>query len=265
LQQAHLDLDEATGKLERFRHARQSGATDSGGDPAFPALGMFESTSFPGRLMVQLAQLQQELIELQAKPRANETQIKTNREQFELLERMISSNLESTLAEKQKTYQARLAAINGLEDRLNGLHQREKEWTDLKRRVDVAEGAFMFFEKKLEEAAATAAMERQHLGNVEVIAKDLDPLRPVGIRKLTLLVIGASVGLLAALAFASVVEFFDHRIYDAKTLDESMNLPVLAVIPVIGGRRGRLWSNAKTIQVARGVVAPRGPGERDEA
>jgi hypothetical protein len=90
---------------------------------------------------------------------------------------------------------------------------------------------YLFYEQKLEEAHAAAALERSHVGNAVVIERAMDPLAPTGLRKTTLLGICLGVTLLVALAWISVLEFFDHRIYSAEELERELGAPVLAVVP----------------------------------
>ncbi|MCP4589396.1 MAG: hypothetical protein GY842_01500 [bacterium] len=238
---AEVHQEIASAKLQRFSQELESHETD------FAALGDFDRESFLGSIMLQLADLQRQLAFLKLEPVANSELMRANREHFAVLTEMIASNLRTRLAESEKT----CAAWRGMEDelrqRLSSLHEREMEWRALRRSVTVVEGTYLYYEQKHEEATATAAMEREKVGNVEVIEHAIAPFAPSGIRKLKLLVIALGAGLLAALAWASVLEFFDHRVYDVDTVEARLGAPVIAVLPLTKGRYRRILSKDGTV------------------
>jgi len=94
-------------------------------------------------------------------------------------------------------------------------------------------------------------MLEKHVGNVEIIEHGIDPLKPSGLRRQTFLLIAAGAGLLAALAWISVLEFFDHRVYEAEDLQARLGAPVVAVIPVMKGRRRTIWSKEQTVMTTK--------------
>jgi len=223
-------------------------------EPDFASLGAFDQESFPGSLMLQLADLQKQLEALKMAPVANAELIQTNRKQFDLLVNMVASNLRSTLTEAEKTAEERKATLAAHEERLKALHHREMQWRSLKRQSQVLEGTYLFYQKKLEEASATAAMEQKKVGNVETIEHAIDPLKPAGIRKLMVLAMAVAFGLVAGLGWVAVLEFFDHRIYEARAVESRLGAPVMAVLPLVRSRR-------RSVRMREGLVTA-GSGRR---
>jgi uncharacterized protein involved in exopolysaccharide biosynthesis len=202
-------------------------------EPDFAALGTFDVSKFPESLMLQLADLRKEREALKLAPLAESAALEKNRKQFGVFMDLLASHLRAALAQADQTRNARKDELAQAQARLDGLHQARMKWNDLKRDAKVLENRFLFYQNKLEQSAATAAMERQRVGNVEIIEHGMDPLAPTGMRKVTLLGMSLVMGLLAALAYASILEFFDHRIYETRSLEHRLNAPVLGVIPAM--------------------------------
>ncbi len=231
----------ATANVERFQREMRAKQVD------FASLGAFDRESFPGAMMLRLADLEEQLAVLNLTPTSNSELIRANRERFHLLVGMIASNLETRLAAAQKTRDAWRTMLDETEGRLSALHARETEWKALRRDVDVAERDYIYYKQKREEAATALAMQRQKVGNVEIIEHAIAPLAPAGIRKIKLLGMALAFGIVAALAWASLAEFFDHHIYDVSTVESRLGAPVIGVIPITTGRRRRLWSTDRTV------------------
>ncbi|MBI2527812.1 MAG: hypothetical protein HYV93_17740 [Candidatus Rokubacteria bacterium] len=228
--QAKLDLDEATAKVQRFEPEVKKG------EPNFAALGAFKRDAFPHTLLLQLADLQKERERLRMTDLDGGLRIQNNRSQFELLLGMLMSNLRSVRAEAQAEYWARIATADALQARVRALHGREAQWTALKRKIKVLEEAYIFYRKKLEESSADATLRGRNIGNVVVAERAMDPFQAVGARKSTLLSLAAVMAVLAALAWVAVAEAFDYGAYTATALEEFMGAPVIAVVPAAGGR-----------------------------
>lgn len=199
-------------------------------DPNFGVLGDFDRDSFPQTILRQLADLQKEREKLRMTDLDTSERVVNNRKQFHVLADMLAANLRSTTAEKQADYDLRKAAFASLEDQLTALHSKQMEWAALKRKSDEAQGIYTFYRRKLEETSASDALEKNRVTNVAVIEPPMDPLQPDGMRKTTLLSIAMGFGVLAALAWISVAEFFDHRVYTIDQLVQHIKAPVLAVV-----------------------------------
>ena len=229
--EAEIAREEAASKTRRFEAEVKSG------EPNLAAVGAFAPNSFPDSLLQQLAALEKEreilrMTELDAGPR-----IQNNRSQFKAVVAMLGANLRSALAEKQSVYEARQRALATSQAKLRSLQEKENEWGELKRRIRILEENYLLYRKKLDEATAAAAMEQKRIGNVVIIAHAVDPVAPVGTRKMNLLSLALVAAVFAALAWIAVAEFFDNRVFSAEVLEQRLGAPVLGVVPVVKPRR----------------------------
>ncbi|MEK7750416.1 MAG: Wzz/FepE/Etk N-terminal domain-containing protein [Acidobacteriota bacterium] len=236
LSEAEIALEEALAKTRRFDAEMKSS------DPNLAAVGAFAPNSFPDTLLQQLAALEREremlrMTELDAGPR-----IQNNRSQFKAVLGMLGANLRATLAEKQSVFQAHRQALAACQAKLRSLQEKETEWGAIKRRIRILEENYLLYRRKLEDTTAAAAMEQKRIGNVVVIAHAVDPVVPVGTRKMTLLGLALMAGVFTALAWAAVAEFFDNRVYSAEALEQRLGAPVLGVVPAARPRR---WSRKR--------------------
>ncbi|HEV2446178.1 MAG TPA: hypothetical protein VGS58_09660, partial [Candidatus Sulfopaludibacter sp.] len=200
-------------------------------DPELSGVAEFGYENFQQSVIRQLADLQREREKLRMTELDTGDRIQNNRQQFDRMARMLSANLHTALAEKEQQTALRKQAYDGLQQQLKLLHDKQTEWTDLKRHTQDGEVAYQLFRRKLDEAAADDAMQQQEIGNVAVIERASDPLSPGGMRKTTLLMLAALASVLAALVWVTIAEFFDHGIYTAEALQLEIGAPVFAAIP----------------------------------
>lgn len=224
LRDAQVSFDEANSKVQTLDAELKKP------DPNFGALGDFDRDSFPQAILRQLADLQKDREKLRMTDLDTSERVVNNRKQFHVLADMLAANLRSTMAEKQSDYELRKTALASLENQLTVLHSKQMEWGTLKRKGDEAQGVYNFYRQKLEETSASEILAKNRVTNVAVIEPPMDPLQPVGMRKTILLAISMGFGILAALAWISIAEFFDHRVYTIDQLAENVKAPVLAVV-----------------------------------
>jgi uncharacterized protein involved in exopolysaccharide biosynthesis len=207
-------------------------------EPNLGALGDFERDSFPNSILRQIAQLQQEREALRMTQLDAGERIQNNRQQLTVLVRMLAANLRTTHAVKKADLSAREQSLAGLQSQLRSLHDKQMGWISMHRDSGAKEEALQFYRRKLEEATAADALERNRIGNVIVIQPAVDLLQPVGLRKTLLFSLAALATLLAALVWVCVLEMFDHRIYKSGQLEAQLGVPVFAMIPA--GRLPRM-------------------------
>ena len=228
LKEAEVELGQAAFKVQRLDEEL------SRKEPNFGALGGFESDSFQQGILAELAGLEKEREQLRLTELDRSDRVRNNRSQFEALGDLLAANLRSVLAEKQRTYETRMASVVELQSDLDEFHGQQMSWGALKRRARNLENDHLFYRNKLEESIATdAALAQETISNVTVIEHAMDPLAPAGMRKLFLLGLSSMAAAFAALAFVSVAEFFDHRIYTPEALERSLGTTVIAVLPVV--------------------------------
>jgi succinoglycan biosynthesis transport protein ExoP len=231
--QAGIVMEEARAKLTRVT------AELSKPEPDFAALGEFPQGSFSDAVMQQLSGIIRQREQLRMTEFETGVRLENLRKQFRLLLDDVVSNVRAAAAERTAAYETRVRALTGMRAELTQLHGTELGWTDLQRRVTMAEAAYAKYSAKAQETAGLAELETRHIGNVVVIEHATDPLRPAGTRKLTLLATALAVVFLAALAWVAVAEFFDHRIYSTELLEGLVGVPAIGAIPASRAARVR--------------------------
>lgn len=243
---AQTELDKA--ELERAESARKVQLLESEirkPEPNFAALGEFDKDSFNSSILLQLATLQKEREQLRLTELDQGARIRNNRQQFQELLRLARSNLQSVLLERENRVKSRAERRGNLAADLQRIQDRHMAWTALKRKISMLEANYLFYSKKLEEAAADAAVAGANVSNVVVVDSAVDPVLPVGMAKTTLLGLAFAAAILAALCWITVLEFFDHRIHTPEDLEKSVGAPLFAAAPLVK-RRELDWPSPET-------------------
>ena len=228
LKEDRQELKALNDKLETLKVIHNSS------DASFASLGAFPQQSFAANLMSELAKIEDDRIRLSmAAGGGNQRSVSENNQRFDATLRLLKSNIESTTAEKNSVVKERSITLKETRKELEALHEHKTTWQDLSRRSDLLESDYKLYRKDLEEASATSSMQNEHISNVKIIQHPLDPIRPAGIRKLYLICIAAVLSAFFAIAWASLAEFFDHRIYSTDQLAKHLGVPVAGVIPRI--------------------------------
>jgi capsular polysaccharide biosynthesis protein len=139
--------------------------------------------------------------------------------------------------------------------------QREQELLTLQRDYDnIKESYNSLLNRKLE-AEISVNMEKKQKGEqFQIIDYAVLPKKPVSpdLKKLFLLSVAASLGLGAGLIF--LIDFTNTALKDPRDYESQLGLAVLAVIPKLQSRRGKMWhwvNNALTtvgLAVAAGLA-----------
>jgi uncharacterized protein involved in exopolysaccharide biosynthesis len=226
LEGAEREWNRAKFKVEQLEGMLTGSKVDLAG------LGEFAPETFPKNLLDRLTTLEMEREILKLSDADDSARVKTNRSQWRIVVDLIASNLRSALAEREADLMVLRGQRRDLESELDQLHARQSQWRGLQRDVSSMEESFSFYVRKLEESTAQAQRDEQIAGSAAVIQSAIDPLMPSGIRKTYLILAAGLLSLIAALAWAAICEFFDHRIYSADVLEEHLASPVLAVVPL---------------------------------
>jgi uncharacterized protein involved in exopolysaccharide biosynthesis len=200
-------------------------------EPNFARIAEFGHEGFQQSTVNQLAELQREREKLRLTELDSGDKIRNNRQQAQALATMLAGNLRTAYAEVAQQTEIRRKAYESLNDQLKLLHEKEAQWTQLKRNERDYEDDYLLFRKKLEESRANAGMELLQISNVAVIERASDPLMPSGMRKTTILGLALLGAVLAALSWVTIAEFFDNRIYRIEELEKIVPVRVLAAIP----------------------------------
>jgi uncharacterized protein involved in exopolysaccharide biosynthesis len=148
------------------------------------------------------------------------------RAQIESLDRQIAfkTSEEQRLRASIADYQARLEAVPGI----------ESEWVALTRDYDTLQTGYKNLLQKSEESKVAADLERRQGGEqFRVLEAARRPSRPIA--PMPLLINGGGLAGGAILGFAIVALMFlkDHTLRTERDVLEALNLPVLAVVPLI--------------------------------
>jgi uncharacterized protein involved in exopolysaccharide biosynthesis len=236
LREAAYKRDQAADKVKRLEHELQQA------EPDVAIFGVFDEASLSQRLVQELTDLQKEREQLRLTDLDSSPRISNNRARFRTLLGMVASNLRSTAREMEESLQARLRARNQLSERLEKLHNLEMEWEALTRKRRLDEETFLIARKKHQDSATESALDASSVGNVSVIERAIDPMKPVGMRKSTMLGLALVLAIFSALAWVSLAEFFDHGIYQADFLERMTGAPTFATLPRLTRKKRMLES-----------------------
>ena len=204
------------------------------GDVSFASLGAFPQRSFAANLMSELAKIEDDRIRLEmAAGGGNQRSVSENTKRFNATLGLLKSNIETTAAEKESVFKGRATALKDTRKSLAGLHEYKTAWRDLLRRSKLLEADYKLYRQELEEASATSLMQDKRISNVKIIQHPLEPIRAAGIRKLYLIIIAAVLSSFFAISWASLTEFFDHRVYRTDQVVKHLGAPVAGVVPRI--------------------------------
>jgi succinoglycan biosynthesis transport protein ExoP len=87
--------------------------------------------------------------------------------------------------------------------------------------------------KRLKETGLSQGLDSS---NVRIVEPAIAPIRPIKPRKAMNLAIGIVLGLGTGLALAFFVEYMDDSIRAPEHVEQTIGVPVFALIPVIPGR-----------------------------
>ncbi len=117
------------------------------------------------------------------------------------------------------------------ETRLQGLNLRSFKKSDLERERAINEEAYLFYQKKAQEAEINAVLSQANTPRINLIEAPHANTRPVNIRWAHDLFTLACVSLLAALGIVFALEILQPRIRSAEAFQHRFGLPVLAQLP----------------------------------
>jgi len=219
-----VELSALSDKLATLRALRASG------DPDFGRLGVFAQGSFAADRMAELAQLRKEQIRIESAAGGQDQRtLDENRRRFNATLALLESSLGSMISDGKATQAGHREALNAVDREIAALQGKETAWRDLRRRSELVENEYKFYRHEVEAASTTSSMQRQQISNVKIIQHPTDPLQPAGTRKLYLLMLAAFLCACAALAWASLAEFLDHRVYTTSQVAAATRAPIAGV------------------------------------
>lgn len=197
----------------------------------FLGLGEFEEGAYVATLILDHSELTRERNGLEGAGANAQVKIKNLDRERESLANMIIDYIRSAETERRASYESLKESFDEQSQALENLTVLGNEWSNLTRQLEITEKDYRFYEAKFEEAVAVAAMQEEKIGNVVVIQRAVPPMQPLGPGRLKLLMVGMIFTGFAAVAWAAVREFFDHRVYTERELAHYTEVPVISVIP----------------------------------
>ena len=223
-QEAQIAQQQVETRIAAF--AKEAGKPD----PAFVVLGSGEKDTLIGDLLIQLATLERERERLRLTDLDTSPRIENNRAQFQEVLEMATKHLNAVLDQRKRETMERSVALRGLQSRLAAVHSLGIDQTRLKRNIAKGEIEYMALSKRYNEARATSELDQSKIGQVAVISRAVDPMMPAGTPKFYLLLAALIGGILLALLWITLAEFFDDGIYTASALENKLHAPVILTV-----------------------------------
>jgi uncharacterized protein involved in exopolysaccharide biosynthesis len=127
------------------------------------------------------------------------------------------------LDSQQEAARLELAQLNNTEVRMVGL-QRE---------LSLLEGKYRKYAENLEQTRIDQALLNNRISNISVVQAPMSFPQPVRPRKALNIALGIFLGVFGGIALAFFSEYLDHSLKTPKDVEEKLNLPSLASIPVL--------------------------------
>lgn len=146
--------------------------------------------------------------------------------EIESLDRQIATQEaeEKRMRQEISGYQSRLEAVPGI----------ESEWVALTRDYDTLQASYRTLLSKSENSKMAASLERQEIGEqFGLLDPPRIPLKPKSPNRLKLNGMGAAIGLGLGLALVGLLEIGNSTMKTEAELMGTINLPVLALLPLV--------------------------------
>jgi uncharacterized protein involved in exopolysaccharide biosynthesis len=122
--------------------------------------------------------------------------------------------------------------LDELQVKLENLNQVELELRQLEQGIEVDRENYRLYLTKVEESRISEAMDSEKIASVSLIGPARPPRKPVSPKILLNLLIGIFLGIFGSLTLALFREYLDDRIEKIEDVENELQLPVLASIPI---------------------------------
>jgi uncharacterized protein involved in exopolysaccharide biosynthesis len=177
---------------------------------------------------------------------ARQSQIRTLRGQISTIDIQLARNdaQDKQLRQVLASYQAKVDAAPA----------RESELTELTRDYTTLQQSYQSLLARRQNSKIAANLERQQVGEqFKVLDPPRVPERPFSPNRLRLNGVGAVGGLMIGLALVCVLEYRDRSIKTADEFMRVLNLPVLALIPLMQSEREAQTRRRRKLLTVMGV------------
>ena len=104
----------------------------------------------------------------------------------------------------------------------------------LQQQVDVNRQNYRLYLTKFEESRISEAMDSEKITNVSVFEPARAPREPVSPKKMLNLILAIFLGAFGGLGLAFFMEYLDDKIEKIEDVEDTLGLPVLASVPILG-------------------------------
>lgn len=211
-------------------------------------------------LNARLAELRQELAQLNVEYQPTHPRVARVREQIAEAERQLALAKRRILANLEAEYKAAVRRESDLRaalerQRAETLRQNERaiELSLRKREVEVTTQLYEGLLEKLNDVKLLSTLTTT---NVQVLDKAEVPLRPARPRKLFNIGLSVLIGLVLGVGLALFVEYLDNTVKSAEDVDRLLGLPVLGLVPALESLERKRWSALPRVHRARAEGRP---------
>ncbi len=252
LDAARLDVQLAQTALDQLKAAETAGQDELA---AF-AVAQY-GNALQQTLAGDLAAASSRLLAAQTTLNPQDVNIRRMQASIKALSQALAQQLEATAEQRRRQLEMRESQRETIERELETLQAAIGRWVELKRETASALRAYEYNDGKLNEARSVAALEAARIGNVVVAQSAFEQATPIGVRKSMMLIVAAVGGLILALTWVVLREFFDHRLKTPADVQRWLGLRLLATVPVdkAGLQAGRRPGEAADAEFARVAAA----------
>lgn len=136
----------------------------------------------------------------------------------------------TSLQAKSSILKEQLTNSRGQLDKLN---EAEVQLDQLEREVKIRKSNYQKYSESLEQARIDQALEMQKISNITVVQPASLPVRSIWPKTKVNLAVGILLGLIGGLGLAFLSEFLDHTFKKPEDVEERLQIPVLASLPVL--------------------------------
>jgi uncharacterized protein involved in exopolysaccharide biosynthesis len=231
LAEADTAVQAATLELGLARTAMdQLQAAQANGDETLAGVALL-GNALQQSLATELATLGARSAGSQTTLNPQDVNVRRQRAEIASLSRQFAEQVRATYAQREQLLASREEQRAAIQGELERLQSELPRWYELRRDVDSTRRAYEFNDGKLNDALSVAALEEARIGNVQMVQQPSENATPVGVRKMSLILLSGVVGVVLALAWVAVRTFFDHRLYGRGDVEKHLGLRVLAVAP----------------------------------
>jgi len=193
------------------------------------------------KLKEELADLEVERSKLLKTFREKHPEVVKIDAKIQQLREKIDAEIQTMLRGVQTEYQVArareetlLANVNQLRREGQDLNEKEIQYLTLQRETESNQQLYEAVLKRLKETGISGGLETN---NVRIVQEATVPSLPIRPRKTLNLLLSVAVGLVAGVAAAFVVEYFDTTVRSPEEVERRLGLPVIGIVPSYSVKR----------------------------